>query len=106
MPVRNPSTGCWPGCKASWRQAMTDPIPSPEFEEKIRLASSAPAPEAAFVENLRSRLVARAREERIRPNRFFRRPAWQWALGGLAFLLVIFLAIGPQRVVTAMRRLL
>jgi hypothetical protein len=84
---------------------MTNQMPSPEFEEKLRGAVSIPEADAKFVNGLRSRLIETAAQKKTRQARFFPRPAWQWALTVLAVLLIAFLAIGPQRVVAAMQRL-
>jgi hypothetical protein len=83
---------------------MSDRMPSQEFEEKVRAAASAPGPDAAFVSGLRSKLSAGASQRRSQ-KRFFPRPAWQWAFGVLVVLLIAFMAIGPQRVLAAVRGL-
>jgi TolB protein len=84
---------------------MTDRMPSPEFEEKIRGAISAPEADAKFVNGLRSRLIETAAQKKARRARFFPRPAWQWVLTVLVVLLIAFFAIGPQRVVAAMQKI-
>jgi hypothetical protein len=84
---------------------MSDRMPSQEFEEKVRAAASAHAPDAAFVNRLRSKLALKAAGRKPQLKRFTPRPAWQWALGVLVVLLIAFLALGPQRVLAAVRGL-
>ena len=84
---------------------MSDLMPSPEFEEKVRAAVPVPVPDAAFVNRLRSKLAAKAAGRKSQLKRFTPRPAWQWALGVLVVMLIAFLALGPQRVLAAVRGL-
>jgi hypothetical protein len=85
---------------------MSDYIPSPEFDEKLRVALTVPAPEPAFVSQLRAKLIARSAEMKSQPKRFFLRPAWRIAMAVLLVLIVTVLLIGPQNVVAAMQKLL
>jgi hypothetical protein len=84
---------------------MSDRIPSPEFEEKVRKALPVPFPASSFVNDLRSKLLSSAAQKPSPAKRFFKRPAWQWGLVILVVLLITFLAVGPQRVVAAMQKL-
>jgi hypothetical protein len=79
-----------------------DFTPTPEFEQHLRAALPAPAPEAAFVRRLHARLMAQAAEMKPAPSP--RRWSLRWAY---IVLLVLLLAVvfSPQ-IVTAMRRLL
>jgi len=89
---------------------MHDYQPSPEIEERLQAISAAREPDPAFAGRLRMRLLARAAELSPQPKRFslrLSRPAVSaaLALGVIAALAVAFLAIGPERVATAMRQL-
>lgn len=77
---------------------MTAHLPSPEFENEVRAAMSAPGISNAFSATLRRQLqAAAATRVDARPQRGFR-PARALALGMAALCLVLLLAIGPERV--------
>ena len=49
---------------------MSNYQPSPEFEDKLRAASAAPGPEAAFANRLRSQLLVQSAAMKPAPKRF------------------------------------
>ena len=81
---------------------MTDHQPSIQFEEEIRQAVAAPAPEAAFVSQLRSQLAKEAAQMEPKTQRFPPRLAWGLA-AVLAIVLITLLAFSPT-IVEAMKR--
>src|SRR5512146_2675956 len=109
--LRNPPTGCWHGCTASWRLLMSGLTPSPDFEDQLRAACALPAPDPQFVSQLRSSLAAHAAylsQQQAQSPRlaFFRRPAWAAAIIILLALAGATFAVGPQRVWAAVQGLL
>jgi Tol biopolymer transport system component len=85
---------------------MSDLTFSPEFENQIRSAMEVPEPDSAFLNDLRQQLLAQSKERSHRAASFFSQPALRWGLAVLAVILVLILAIGPQRVASAFQRLL
>ncbi len=84
---------------------MTELIPSPEFEDKLRLALATPDPDPDFALALRSRLSAPMGTPA--PHRSFRlRPAWAILLGLVLLVILVVLAVGPQRVAAEVQKLL
>jgi WD40 repeat protein len=83
---------------------MTEFMPSPEFEEKLRLALATPEPDPGFEKALRSRLSARAGSPVSRRS-FRLRPVWVIPLGLVLLVVLAVLAIGPQRVAAEMKKL-
>jgi WD40 repeat protein len=76
---------------------------SMEFEAQVRAALDVPGASDDFVAALRGRVLSQPR----RPAPRLRlRPAWAIPAALLALLLILFLAIGPQRVLAAVRSLL
>ena len=89
---------------------MTELLPSPEFEEKIRNAVSAPAPRSAFVERLRSQLLQKAapmtpKSRRFSPDNYRLSPRLAWGLVALFLVLIIALLATSPTVVEAMKRM-
>ena len=81
---------------------MSDMTPTPQFEEEIRAAVAAPLAREEFIKSLHGQIMQQA-ATRSKPTRpIFLRPAWVVACI-LVMILVSILAIGPQRVVAAMR---
>ncbi len=83
---------------------MTDPISSPSFEEKLRLATKMPAPRAEFLNDLRRRIAVESlpyETRHIRPASTWRRPALLAPLAVLIVLVVGIALVGPQRVIAA-----
>ena len=83
---------------------MTEFMPSAEFEEKLRQALATPEPDPGFAQALRTRLSAQA-GSKVPPRHFRLRPAWGILLGLGLFLVVVVLAVGPQRVAAEMKKL-
>lgn len=84
---------------------MSDIAPTPEFEEEIRAAVAAPLAREEFLKDLHTRILHEA-EIKPRTNRpVFLRPAWV-VVFVLTVLLIGLLAVGPQRVIAAVRGLL
>ncbi len=83
---------------------MPDTTPTPQFEEEIRAAVAAPLAREEFLKSLHARLVQQASSQSKLNHPIFRRPAWVAAFV-FAILIVGILAIGPQRVVAAVRGL-
>lgn len=82
---------------------MAEWTPSPEFENFLRRRLSGHEPAAGFADSLRAKILDRAAGRRPAP-----RPlplAWRWALAALLLLVITVLAIGPQRVMAAIRDL-
>jgi hypothetical protein len=84
---------------------MSEFTPTPEFEEKLRLALATPEPEPGFAQSLRSRLSERAAAPAARRS-FRLRPAWGILLGLVLLLVMAVLIIGPQRVAAEVQKLL
>lgn len=83
---------------------MSDMIPTPQFEEEIRAAVSAPLAREEFVKSLHARIMQQA-AVKPKPDRpIFLRLAWVTVFV-IAALVVGILAIGPQRVLAAVRGL-
>ena len=83
---------------------MSDRSPTPQFEEEIRAAVAAPLAREGFVKSLHARIMQQA-AARPRSNRpVFLRLAWV-VVFVIAVLEVSILAIGPQRVLAAVRGL-
>jgi hypothetical protein len=83
---------------------MTEFLPSPDFEEKLRLALMTPEPDPEFAQSLRLRLSARAGSPVSRRS-FRLRPAWIAFFAVITLLIVSTLIIGPERVYAAVRQL-
>ena len=83
---------------------MTELMPSPEFEEKLRLALATPEPDPAFAQALRARLSAQTGSPASKRS-FRLRPAWGMLIGLIVLVILIVLAIGPQRVAAEMKKL-
>ncbi|NJD60809.1 MAG: hypothetical protein FIA98_15560 [Anaerolineae bacterium] len=84
---------------------MSDITPTPEFEEEIRASVSTPMAREEFLKDLHARILHEA-EIKPRTNRpVYLRPACV-AVFIITVLLIGFLAIGPQRVIAAVRGLL
>jgi hypothetical protein len=98
---------------------MTEQLPSFNIEDKVRAALSTPEPDPLFVDRLEAQLLIQSGMQpdqvkrrsagwfstRLVCSRRLRRPAWGVALALLA-ILVVFLAVGPQRVLAAFRQVL
>ena len=84
---------------------MTEFMPSPEFEEKLRLALETPEPDPGFAQALRSRLSAQISTPTSRRS-FRLRPAWGILLGLVLFVILAVLAVGPRRVAAEVQKLL
>ena len=83
---------------------MSDLTPTPRFEEEIRAAVAVPLAREEFIQSLHGRIMQQSTAQpRLKRPTFFR-PAWVAAFV-LAVLLVSILAIGPQRVLAAIRGL-
>ncbi len=84
---------------------MSEITPTPEFEEEIRAAVATPLAREEFIKDLHARLVQQAETNPrvIRP--IYLRPAWV-AVFVITVLLIAILAVGPQRVIAAVRGLL
>jgi hypothetical protein len=91
---------------------MPEFIPSEKLERTIQAAMDIPEPDAQFLSNLGDRLEAQARSMVQEPPRQragtkpFRRPLWQIGLAFILIVLLVVLAIGPQRVLAQVERLL
>jgi hypothetical protein len=84
---------------------MSDITPPREFEEEIRAAVATPLAREEFLKDLHTRIMRQA-EIKPRNNRpIYLRPAWV-AVFVITVLLISILAIGPQRVIAAVRGLL
>jgi hypothetical protein len=85
---------------------MTERRPDPKFEADIRAALGAKEPRDEFTAKLKSDLARHASEMTIVKNPALRlRPAWTIAAAILAVLILVTLAIGPQKVYAAVRQL-
>ena len=84
---------------------MTESMPFPEFEEKLRLALTTPEPDPGFAQALRSRLSAQAGLP-VSHRSFRLRPAWGILLGLALLVILAVLAVGPQRVAAEVQKLL
>ena len=84
---------------------MTEFMPSPEFEEKLRLALTTPEPDPVFAQALRSRLSAHMGTPATHRS-FHLRPAWGILLGLVLLVILAVLAVGPQRVAAEVQKLL
>jgi len=84
---------------------MSDLTFHSEFENQIRAAMAIPDPSPVFLNDLRQQLIAHSEENKPRSS-FFSQPALKWGLAVLAAVLIIMLAIGPQRVASAFQQLL
>jgi hypothetical protein len=83
---------------------MSEFAPSTQFEEEVRAAVATPLAPEEFIKNLYAHVMQQA-VSRPEPRRLIRlRPVWVSAFI-IAVLLVSFLAIGPLRVVAAVRGL-
>lgn len=94
---------------------MTSSPSSGSFEEKLYAATRLPQPRPEFLAGLRARLAeeAQSHPEPLRPVSFgariqlaFRRPAWVIAVIVILLLAGALGAIGPQRVLAQVQRLL
>ena len=83
---------------------MTEFIPSAEFEEKLRLALVTPEPDPGFSQALRARLSARTGLP-VSKRSFRLRPVWGILLGLVLLMVLVILAIGPQRVAAEINKL-
>lgn len=83
---------------------MSDMPPTPQFEEEIRAAVAAPLAREEFIKNLHGRIIQQAATHPKLNRPIFLRPAWM-VVFALALLLIGILAVGPQRVLAAMRGL-
>ncbi len=83
---------------------MSDITPTPEFEEEIRAAVAAPFARKEFIENLHTSILLKAAAKQRHSQQFYLRPAWV-VIFVIAFLITTMLAIGPQRVIAAVRGL-
>ena len=84
---------------------MTEFMPFPEFEEKLRLALATPEPDPGFAQALRSRLSAQAGSPASHRS-FHLRPAWGILLGLVLLVILAVLIVGPQRVAAEVQKLL
>ena len=85
---------------------MPEFMPSAEFEEKLRQALATPEPDPAFTQALRARLSLSTRAgSPVSPRHFRLRPAWGILLGLVLLVVLVVLAIGPQRVAAEMKKL-
>jgi hypothetical protein len=85
---------------------MNERRPDPKFEEDIRAALGAQEPRAEFMTKLASNLARRASEKTSGKRPALRlRPAWTIAAAILTVLILVTLAIGPQKVFAAVRQL-
>ena len=92
---------------------MTDRFPASTLEGKVRAALSMPEPDPNFVNRLEAQLLSHAGKQPAQAKRrpgladwlsaLLNRPAWGMAFVLLLALLTIFLAVGPQRVLAAVR---
>lgn len=77
---------------------MSEWIPTPEFEEKIRQSFDIPLIRTEFVHQLRNEISLRAKSKTSKQNRFrILKPAWIVIFVVLSILIVGTLVIGPQR---------
>lgn len=83
---------------------MSDMAPTPQFEEEIRAAVAVPLAREEFIQSLHGRIIQQSTAQPRLKRPIFYRPAWVAAFV-LAVLLVSILAIGPQRVLAAIRGL-
>jgi hypothetical protein len=84
---------------------MSEITPTPEFEEEIRAAVATPMAREEFIKNLHAHILHQA-ATKPRSNRpVYMRPAWV-AVFVITVLLIGILAIGPQRVIAAVRGLI
>jgi hypothetical protein len=83
---------------------MSDMAPTPQFEEEIRAAVAVPLAREEFIQSLHGRIMQQSTAQPRLKRPIFFRPAWVAAFV-LAVLLVSILAIGPQRVLAAIRGL-
>ena len=78
------------------------------IEDRLRAATRMPQPRREFLDGLRARLVEVPRlstETARRPRVSFQQPAWVYSLVAVLAITVAILAIGPQRVLAAVRHL-
>ena len=86
---------------------MTEWISTPEFEEDVTRSFAVPALRPEFVSYLNEELLDRAARKVRKPRRILGlRPAWVIAAATLLLLVVVTLAIGPQRVYAEVAKLL
>jgi len=85
---------------------MSDLTFSYEFENQIRAAMAVPDPSPEFLKDLRQQLITHSEEPRDRSVGFFSRPTLKLGLAALTVVLIILLAIDPQRVASAFQQLL
>ncbi len=84
---------------------MSDPTPTPQFEDEIRTAVAIPPAREEFVQNLQERIRSQATAAPRRYHPGYWRPAWA-AVFVIALLEIAILAVGPQRVAAGVRRML
>jgi hypothetical protein len=84
---------------------MYDTTPASEFEEEIRAAVVTPLAREEFVKELHTRILHEAEIKPRTKRPVYLRPAWV-AVFIITVLLIGFLAVGPQRVIAAVRGLL
>ncbi len=85
---------------------MDEHLPSPQFEERIRLALGGARARPEFVCRLEQHLQAWAGRMQGRPAGRSRRLAWRWALAVLLMLILVgVLVVGPANLAAAMQRL-
>ncbi len=83
---------------------MTEFLPSPELEEKLRLVLMTPEPDPDFAQGLRSTISARAGSP-VSKQPFRLRPAWGILIGLVLLVILTVLAVGPQRVAAEVKKL-
>jgi hypothetical protein len=85
---------------------MTEFVPSVDFEDKLRQALATPEPDPAFAQALRTRLALSALAgSPVSRRQFHLRPAFGILLGLVLLVVLVVLAIGPQRVAAEMKKL-
>lgn len=85
---------------------MIDWMPTTQFEENVRLSFGVPEIRSEFVKQLLAEINQRASDgqQKTPPLRRFK-PVWTAALVLLSIVLIVVLAMGPQRVYAAFQQL-